>query len=67
MKSIARVLLGFALLAGAGCGQKGPLYLPDEAGSVVTKPAEGASTPANDTKKEKPTPNKKADPSPATP
>lgn len=67
MKSIARVLLGFALLAGAGCGQKGPLYLPDEAGSVVTKPAQNASSPASDTKKEKPAPNKKIDPSPTTP
>ena len=26
------------LILGA-CGQKGPLYLPDEAGEVVTRPA----------------------------
>ncbi|HEY6125730.1 MAG TPA: lipoprotein [Steroidobacteraceae bacterium] len=24
----------------AGCGQKGPLYLPEERGEVVTRPAE---------------------------
>lgn len=31
------------LLVGAlGCGQKGPLYLPDHAGAVVTRPAAGA-------------------------
>jgi predicted small lipoprotein YifL len=35
-------LVMFALLAGAlgGCGQKGPLYLPDKAGEVVTRPAQ---------------------------
>jgi predicted small lipoprotein YifL len=34
------------LVAGgvAGCGQKGPLYLPERNGTVVTRP--GASTPA---------------------
>jgi predicted small lipoprotein YifL len=34
------------LVAGglAGCGQKGPLYLPERTGTVVTRP--GASTPA---------------------
>jgi predicted small lipoprotein YifL len=32
----------FALLAFAlgGCGQKGPLYLPDKASEVVTRPAQ---------------------------
>jgi predicted small lipoprotein YifL len=40
-------LCTFALLALplAGCGQKGPLYMPDSAqGEVVTRPA-GATTP----------------------
>ena len=35
-----RVLLGWlALSAIAACGQKGPLYLPDEARQVIAKPA----------------------------
>jgi predicted small lipoprotein YifL len=29
----------------AGCGQKGPLYLPDEPGEVVTRPAQDGATP----------------------
>lgn len=29
---------GVALLLGA-CGQKGPLYLPDEGGEVIVRPA----------------------------
>jgi predicted small lipoprotein YifL len=38
--AIARVIVLGALLAGAaGCGQKGPLYLPDKGGDVVTRPA----------------------------
>jgi predicted small lipoprotein YifL len=38
-----------ALTLGAlcGCGQKGPLYLPDTAGEVVTRPA--VPPPAEDT------------------
>jgi predicted small lipoprotein YifL len=44
--------LGAALLA-AGCGQKGPLYLPDRKAPVVTapatqpQPAPGESVPAS--------------------
>ena len=34
----AGLLLLSALLA--GCGQTGPLYLPDEGGEVVTRPAQ---------------------------
>jgi len=38
MRSIATMtLLATATLA--GCGQKGPLYLPDKGGEVVTRPA----------------------------
>ena len=29
-------LLALAVLAAGGCGQKGPLYLPDKGGKVVT-------------------------------
>jgi predicted small lipoprotein YifL len=35
----AIVLMAGALLSGlAACGQKGPLYLPDKGGEVVTRP-----------------------------
>lgn len=38
-----RVIVTVGLLGGvaalAGCGQKGPLYLPDKGGEVVTRPA----------------------------
>jgi predicted small lipoprotein YifL len=40
--TIAALTLG----ALAGCGQKGPLYLPDTAGEVVTRPA--TAPPAED-------------------
>jgi diaminopimelate decarboxylase len=33
------VALALVALGVAGCGQKGPLYLPDKNGSVVTRPA----------------------------
>ena len=35
-------LLALAALAASGCGQKGPLYLPDKVGKVVTSPAPAA-------------------------
>ena len=39
-RTIARVIALAAMLGGvAGCGQKGPLYLPDKGGDVVTRPA----------------------------
>jgi len=41
-----RPLLALAVLAAAGCGQKGPLYLPDKNATVVTTPAP-AATPAD--------------------
>ncbi len=31
-----------ALLGAIGCGQKGPLYLPEHTGAVVTRPGTGA-------------------------
>lgn len=40
-------LLVLAGLAAGGCGQKGPLYLPDKVGKVVTSaPAAAQSAPA---------------------
>jgi predicted small lipoprotein YifL len=41
MKMFAALMLVVAL---AACGQKGPLYLPDEGGEVVTRPAGGQQT-----------------------
>jgi len=43
----AWALLALAALAGGGCGQKGPLYLPDKGGKVVTSapPAPQAAAP----------------------
>jgi predicted small lipoprotein YifL len=36
----ARAVIASAVLEGlVGCGQKGPLYLPDKGGEVVTRPA----------------------------
>jgi predicted small lipoprotein YifL len=41
------LLLALAALAAGGCGQKGPLYLPDKGGKVVTSaPAAPQSQPA---------------------
>jgi len=40
------LLLALAALAAGGCGQKGPLYLPDKGGKVVTS-APAASAPAS--------------------
>jgi predicted small lipoprotein YifL len=39
--TLAASMLTLSLATGAlvGCGQKGPLYLPDKGGEVVTRPA----------------------------
>ncbi len=40
-------LLGLSLLAASGCGQKGPLYLPDAAQNPSTStPSSGSRNPA---------------------
>ena len=47
----ATLAVGAWLIVGtqiAGCGQKGPLYLPDQGGEVVTRPggqAQGSQSP----------------------
>lgn len=58
--SIAALLLAGAL---AGCGQKGPLYLPDAPSDVVTRPA---STPPASENAEAPNSPQTAD-SPGSP
>ncbi len=45
MKMLTWVLVACGSVVAAGCGQKGPLYLPDKNASVVTRPA-GSNTPA---------------------
>jgi predicted small lipoprotein YifL len=45
----ARAALGVAaafMTLLSGCGQKGPLYLPDKNAAVVTAPAQPTTTPA---------------------
>lgn len=49
MKALPALLAAGVALVAAGCGQKGPLYLPDKNAAVVTSPAQPAtqtSTPA---------------------
>ncbi len=42
-----RAPLGAAVLVTlAACGQKGPLYLPEKGGEVVTRPAAGQAQPS---------------------
>jgi predicted small lipoprotein YifL len=38
--SLRHIALACLVLALPGCGKKGPLYLPEEPGEVVTRPAE---------------------------
>jgi predicted small lipoprotein YifL len=46
-----RVAWALVALALAGCGQKGPLYLPDAGGEVITRPTQTpAEAPASDEK-----------------
>jgi predicted small lipoprotein YifL len=56
----AAALIGTLALLLAGCGQKGPLYLPDSKGAVVTRgPATATPAPPPAT----PQPKKPTDPS----
>jgi predicted small lipoprotein YifL len=41
-----RAGLFVTLALAAACGQKGPLYLPDTGGEIVTRPATEAEAPA---------------------
>jgi predicted small lipoprotein YifL len=63
-KRVAPVIALAALLL-AGCGQKGPLYLPDRNGTVVSSPAATAppaqtQTPAPDSAPSLPAPTQPA-------
>jgi len=39
MRKVLAAVSVAGLFVLAGCGQKGPLYLPDQGGEVVTRPA----------------------------
>ncbi len=57
----AACLLAFAL---AGCGQKGPLYLPEEARDIVTRPAPPSSPSAPSSPETVDSPDTPASPAP---
>ena len=44
MKQASWILIVCASVGAAGCGMKGPLYLPDKNASVVTRPGSGNTT-----------------------
>ena len=44
MKQASWILIVCASVPLAGCGMKGPLYLPDKNASVVTRPGTGNTT-----------------------
>jgi predicted small lipoprotein YifL len=45
MTRLAAALVAVAGLALAGCGIKGPLYLPEKSGEVITRPAPASAPP----------------------
>ena len=61
---LRHIALACLLLTLTGCGKKGPLYLPDEAGEVVTRPAE---TPPSSESTEAPNSPKTIDSEPKPP
>ena len=54
------LLIGIAAVALSACGQKGPLYLPDKTGEVVTRPS-STPTPAPAETPPAPAPNPTTD------
>ena len=67
-RRLPRVLLALSLLGAlAACGQKGPLYLPDQAREVVTRPAPDAQTPEDESKDDDQTDENEKQPEPTAP
>lgn len=60
MKNLNWIVLVCASVVATGCGQKGPLFLPDKNASVVTRPA-GSATPPPATTPAQPEDKKKDD------
>jgi predicted small lipoprotein YifL len=58
VRSVARAILEIAAVLGlaqlAGCGQKGPLYLPETKPAVIEQPATAATPAATTPAPEKP-------------
>jgi predicted small lipoprotein YifL len=65
MKRVSWLLAGGAALLLAGCGQKGPLYLPDKSAQVVTTaaapPVPAESAPSAPATPATPAPSKSTD------
>ncbi len=50
MKTLClRIAAAALVLVVSACGQKGPLYLPDKGGEVVTRPAGATQNPSPET------------------
>ena len=49
MRKVLAAVSVAGLFVLAGCGQKGPLYLPDQGGEVVTRPAGQGQTQSQET------------------
>jgi predicted small lipoprotein YifL len=62
-KIVAIALTGVAGVLLAACGQKGPLYLPDQGGEVVTRPG-GAQTQSSPSTETAPQPSTQTPPQP---
>lgn len=60
MKNLNWIVLVCTSVVATGCGQKGPLFLPDKNASVVTRPA-GSATPPPATTPAQPEDKKKDD------
>jgi predicted small lipoprotein YifL len=59
----AAALTVTAVLLLSGCGQKGPLYLPEKSGTVVTpRPSPPAPVPAGQPQQPSPTPQPQSTP-----
>jgi predicted small lipoprotein YifL len=63
VRRFAALLAAAAVLA--GCGQKGPLYLPDKGGQVVTRPGGGQTQ--QQAPQSQAAPQSQTTPAPATP
>ncbi len=57
----------FAALILTACGQKGPLYLPDTGGAVVTRPAGATQSTPQQTPQQQPSTETAPQPSTTTP
>jgi predicted small lipoprotein YifL len=62
MKSAALTLALAAALILGGCGQKGPLYLPDKNAKVVTSPKPKTGSQDQDSQQPPPQPQPQAQP-----